>query len=292
MTDYYRVIKDMKIVNTIQAVREQVNAWKQAGLKVALVPTMGNLHAGHMTLLKKANDLADKVIASIFVNPLQFGPFEDYDQYPRTPDSDGKKLSDNGCELLFIPSVEEMYPLGREQATLINVPVISEILCGQDRPGHFTGMATVVSKLLNSVQPDVAIFGQKDFQQLMIIRRMVLDLCMPVEILGAKTNREDDGLAMSSRNQYLSQDERAIAPKLYATLQAAANKLKAGDRNFSAIEDECIAKLSELSLRPSYFEIRQANDLQKPSPDCKDFVIITAAWLGRARLIDNLLVSN
>ena len=280
----------MKTVDTIQAVREQVNAWKQDGLKVAFVPTMGNLHPGHMTLLNKANELADKVVASIFVNPLQFGPFEDYDQYPRTPDSDSKKLSDNGCELLFLPSVEEMYPLGREQATLINVPVISEILCGQDRPGHFTGMATVVSKLLNSVQPDIAIFGQKDFQQLMIIRRMVLDLCMPVEIIGAKTNREDDGLAMSSRNQYLSKQERQTAPLLYANLQVAANKLIEGDRNFSAIEDECIADLSENGFRPSYFEIRQAEDLQKPQVDTKEFVVITASWLGKARLIDNLVL--
>ena len=281
----------MKTVNTIQAVREQVNTWKQSGLKVAFVPTMGNLHAGHITLLKKATKLADKVVASIFVNPLQFGPFEDYDQYPRTLDSDSKKLSNNGCELLFLPSVEEMYPLGREQATLINVPAISDILCGQDRPGHFTGMATVVSKLLNSVQPNLAIFGQKDYQQLMIIRRMVLDLCMPVEILGAKTNREDDGLAMSSRNQYLSQEEREIAPSLYANLQVAANKLKDGDRNYSAIEDECISYLSEAGFRPSYFEIRQASDLQKPLQECKEFVIITAAWLGRARLIDNLVIS-
>jgi len=280
----------MKTVNSIQEVRDQVTEWKQAGLKVAFVPTMGNLHAGHMTLLKKATDLADKVVASIFVNPLQFGPFEDYDQYPRTIEADTKKLIDNGCELLFLPSVEEMYPLGREQATLVNVPVISEILCGQDRPGHFTGMATVVSKLLNSVQPDIAIFGQKDYQQLMIIRRMVLDLCMPVEILGAKTNREDDGLAMSSRNQYLSNADRLTAPALYANLQSAAKKLKEGDRNFAAIEDECITALTDFGFRPSYFEIRRAEDLQKPNSESTEFVIITAAWLGRARLIDNLVV--
>lgn len=280
----------METVNTINDVRHQVSEWKKAGLKVAFVPTMGNLHAGHMTLLKKANDIADKVVASIFVNPLQFGPFEDYDQYPRTPDSDSKKLESNGCELLFLPSVQEMYPLGREQATLINVPVISEILCGQDRPGHFTGMATVVSKLLNSVQPDVAIFGQKDYQQLMIIRRMVLDLCMPVEIVGASTNREDGGLAMSSRNQYLSGEDLKIAPLLYGTLTAIGGQLINNARNFAELESAANTTLTDAGFRPSYFEIRQATDLQKPLPDTKEFVVIAAAWLGRARLIDNLVV--
>lgn len=280
----------METVNTINDVRQQVSEWKKAGLKVAFVPTMGNLHAGHMTLLKKANDIADKVVASIFVNPLQFGPFEDYDQYPRTPASDSEKLESNGCELLFLPSVQEMYPLGREQATLINVPVISEILCGQDRPGHFTGMATVVSKLLNSVQPDVAIFGQKDYQQLMIIRRMVLDLCMPVEIVGASTNREDGGLAMSSRNQYLSEEDLKIAPLLYGTLTAIGGQLINNARNFAELESAAISTLTDAGFRPSYFEIRQATDLQKPLPDTKEFVVIAAAWLGRARLIDNLVV--
>jgi len=192
--------------------------------------------------------------------------------------------------MLFLPSVAEMYPLGREQATLVNVPAISEVLCGKDRPGHFTGMATVVSKLLNSVQPDIAIFGQKDFQQLMIIRRMVLDLCMPMEIVGAPTNREDDGLAMSSRNQYLTSNERAVAPNVYAQLNVAAEKLKEGRRDFEAIEQESMQTLETFDFRPSYFEIRQASDLQRPLPECEEFVILTASWLGRARLIDNLVV--
>ncbi|MBT8142301.1 MAG: pantoate--beta-alanine ligase [Gammaproteobacteria bacterium] len=281
----------MKTVNTIKAVREQVRKWKSQGLRVAFVPTMGNLHAGHMTLLAKANEIADKVVASIFVNPLQFGPFEDYDQYPRTPDADVKKLTANGCELLFLPSVEEMYPLGKELATTIDVPGISDILCGKDRPGHFVGMATVVSKLLNAVQPDVAIFGQKDYQQLMIIRRMVLDLCMPVEIVGAPTNRESGGLAMSSRNQYLSKEELKIAPLLYATLTAVGDKLKLGERDFSALEKAARKTLTDTGFKPSYFEIRKALDLQKPNPDTKSFVVITAAHLGKARLIDNLVVT-
>ena len=278
----------MQIVNTVKEVRDQVNAWKAEGLKVAFVPTMGNLHEGHMTLLDKANQLADRVIASIFVNPLQFGPFEDYEQYPRTPDADATKLKQHNCALLFLPSVQEMYPLGRENATLVNVPVISEVLCGQDRPGHFTGMATVVAKLLNTVNPDIAIFGQKDYQQLMIIRRMVLDLCMPMEIIGAPTNRETDGLAMSSRNQYLNEEERELAPNIYAQLNLAAEKIKAGERDYQTIEKHASKTLQDLGFRPSYFDIREAESLQRPNSETKDFVILTAAWLGRARLIDNL----
>lgn len=280
----------MQIVNKIEEVRKQIDLWKAAGLRIAFVPTMGNLHAGHMTLLQKASSIADKVVASIFVNPLQFGPFEDYEQYPRTLDSDSEKLKKNACELLFLPEAEEMYPLGRELATTIHVPGISEILCGQDRPGHFTGMATVVSKLLNAVQPHVAVFGQKDFQQLMIIRRMVLDLCMPVEIVGAPTNREPGGLAMSSRNQYLTKDDLKIAPLLYATLTAVGTELKNGKRNFSSLEKAALKTLQDTGFRPSYFEIRAAIDLQKPTPECAEFVILTAARLGHARLIDNLIV--
>jgi len=281
----------MQTVNTIKDLRVQVSSWKAEGLKVAFVPTMGNLHEGHMTLLDKANQMADRVVASIFVNPLQFGPFEDYEQYPRTPDADAKQLVAHNCALLFLPTVSEMYPLGREQATLVNVPVISEVLCGKDRPGHFTGMATVVAKLLNSVQPDVAIFGQKDYQQLLIIRRMVMDLCMPMEIVGATTNRETYGLAMSSRNQYLTADERALAPLVYAQLQNAADKLKTGRRDYQEIEHEATQILVENGFRPSYFDIRKASDLQRPAAESTEFVILTAAWLGRARLIDNLIVS-
>jgi len=281
----------MKTVNTVREARSQIDEWKQHGLKIAYVPTMGNLHDGHMTLLTKAHELADKVVASIFVNPLQFGPFEDYEQYPRTLDADSEKLIENDCALLFFPSVEEMYPLGRENASLVNVPSISDVLCGQDRPGHFTGMATIVCKLLNSVQPDIAVFGQKDFQQLMIIRRMVKDLCMPVEIVGAPTNRESGGLAMSSRNQYLKPEEKKVAPLLYATLSAIGIQLIEGNRNYAELEEAGLKTLTEAGFRPSYFEIRQATDLQKPHSDTNDFVVIAAAWLGKARLIDNLVVN-
>ena len=212
----------METVTTIAAVRERVRDWRREDRRVAFVPTMGNLHPGHVSLIEAARRRGERFVASIFVNPMQFGPNEDFAHYPRTPQQDARMLAAAGCNLMFMPEVNEIYPHGAERATRVEVPGLSRILDGEFRPGHFEGVSTVVAKLFHIVEPDVAVFGEKDFQQLTIIRRMVADLCMPVEIVAAPTVRDSDGLAMSSRNQYLTADERALAPKIYATLQAAA----------------------------------------------------------------------
>ncbi len=280
----------MQTVDTRSALRDQVAQWRLSGETLAFVPTMGNLHAGHLTLLAKAREVADRVVASIFVNPLQFGPFEDYDQYPRTPDSDERMLTEMGVDLLFAPRVKEMYPLGREQGTKVEVPGISDILCGMQRPGHFVGVATVVAKLFNLVQPDYAIFGEKDFQQLVVIRRMTLDLCLPVKVLGAPTHREADGLAMSSRNQYLTPQERAVAPTLHQTISDVARDIREGRSDFADLCDWAAARLAESGFRPHYVEVRDADDLGKAHSDSEELVVLAAAQLGRARLIDNVRV--
>ena len=210
-------------------------AWRRGGERVAFVPTMGNLHAGHGSLVGRAAELADRVIVSIFVNPLQFGPNEDFAAYPRTPDEDRRVLESLNVDLLFAPEVADIYPRGQESTARVHVPVVEDILCGAFRPGHFMGVATVVTKLLNIVQPDVALFGEKDYQQLMIIRRAAVDLCMPVEIVGAPTTREPDGLAMSSRNRYLSAEERAVAPAIYAELERARKAIESGSNDFAAL---------------------------------------------------------
>ena len=217
----------MEIVTTIAAVRERVAAWRGRGERVAFVPTMGNLHAGHISLIELARRHGERFVASIFVNPLQFGPNEDFNHYPRTPDRDARMLEEAGCDLMFQPDVGEMYPSSPQIATRVEVPGLSDILCGEFRPGHFAGVATVVAKLFSIVQPDVAVFGEKDFQQLTVIRRMAADLCLPVEIVGAPTMREADGLAMSSRNQYLTDEERRIAPRIHAQLQRFGQRLGA-----------------------------------------------------------------
>ena len=219
----------METVTTIAAVRERVRAWRREGLRVAFVPTMGNLHPGHVSLIEAARAHGERFVASIFVNPMQFGPNEDFAHYPRTPHEDEHMLAAAGCDLMFMPEVAEIYPNGSERATRVEVPGLSRVLEGEFRPGHFEGVSTVVAKLFHIVDPDVAVFGEKDFQQLAVIRRMVAELCMPVEIVGAPTVRDGDGLAMSSRNQYLTAAERALAPRIYAALQAAAARLRAGD---------------------------------------------------------------
>ncbi|WP_462322532.1 pantoate--beta-alanine ligase, partial [Halochromatium sp.] len=220
----------MQRIDYLQPLRRQRAEWRQAGLSVALVPTMGNLHAGHLSLIRLASERADRVVATVFVNPLQFGAGEDFDAYPRTLEHDSDMLRDAGCDLLFAPSELEVYPRGRDRQTFIEVPGLSDLLCGASRPGHFRGVATVVAKLFNMVQPELAIFGEKDFQQLLVIRRMVEDLNLPVEVVGAPIVRERDGLAMSSRNAYLSAAERAIAPRLQACLAEAVARLRAGAR--------------------------------------------------------------
>jgi pantoate--beta-alanine ligase len=277
----------METVTTIAAVRERVRGWRQEGLRVAFVPTMGNLHAGHLSLIEAAHRHGDRFIASLFVNPMQFGPNEDFAHYPRTPDKDAGMLADAGCSLLFMPDAEEIYPHGSQRSTQVAVPELSKILCGEFRPGHFEGVATVVAKLFNIVAPDTAVFGEKDYQQLTIIRRLAADLCMPVEIVGAPTVREPDGLAMSSRNQYLTTEERKIAPRIHQALKHAVNRLQTGERDFGAIEREGIQTLAGEGFRPDYFTIRDV-ELGLPAAQSSELVVLTAARLGKARLIDNL----
>ena len=282
----------MDTVITIAAVREHVRAWHKEGLRVAFVPTMGNLHPGHVSLIDAARRHGDRFVASIFVNPMQFGPNEDFAHYPRTPTQDERMLAAAGCNLMFMPDVAEIYPNGSERATRIDVPGLSRVLCGEFRPGHFEGVATVVAKLFHIVEPDVAVFGEKDFQQLTVIRRMVADLCIPVKIIGAPTVRDADGLAMSSRNQYLTAQERTIAPRIYEILTAVAKRLQAGDSEFASMERSGVKMLEAGGFRPDYFAIRAAQDLGAPRPDTRHLVVLAAARLGKARLIDNIQVDR
>ena len=277
----------MEICTNIADVRARLSAWRARGERIAFVPTMGNLHAGHVSLIELARQHGQRFVASIFVNPMQFGPNEDFNHYPRTPDRDASLLRQAGCDLMFTPDVNEMYPYGAANATRVEVPRLSQILCGEFRPGHFEGVATVVAKLFAIVAPDVAIFGEKDFQQLTVIRRMTADLCLPIEIIGAATVREVDGLAMSSRNQYLSAEERALAPKLHACLRLTADLIGAGGRDYGQLQQRCVETLSQNGFRVDYFQVRRASDLQTPLPEDRDLVILVAARLGRARLIDN-----
>lgn len=277
-------------VESIQELRAIVQAWRRAGDRTAFVPTMGNLHAGHIELVRQARGLADRVVVSIFVNPLQFGVNEDFASYPRTLDEDRQQLGQVGTDLVFIPAVATVYPDGQEVQTRVLVPGLSGILCGASRPGHFEGVATVVCKLFNLVQPDLAVFGEKDFQQLSIIRRMVRDLCLPIEILGVPTVREVDGLAMSSRNGYLTPSERRQAPALYRVLRGLAEHVRAGDRGFPRLEREGIEALTAEGFRPDYLSLRRIEDLQPPGVDDQRLILLAAAFLGRTRLIDNLRV--
>jgi pantoate--beta-alanine ligase len=282
----------METVTTISAVRERVHAWRSAGQRVVFVPTMGNLHAGHVSLIEAARRHGERFVASIFVNPMQFGPNEDFAHYPRTPRDDEQMLAAAGCDLMFMPDVAEIYPHGSERATRVEVPGLSRILEGEFRPGHMEGVSTVVAKLFHIVEPDVAIFGEKDFQQLTVIRRMVAELCMRVEIVGAPTLRDTDGLALSSRNQYLTAAERKLAPAIHATLEAAAARVRGGDVDFASIERFGYGALEAAGLRPDYFSVRRADDLGAPGPGTRALVVLAAARLGRARLIDNVQVAR
>jgi pantoate--beta-alanine ligase len=279
----------MNIVEQLNDLRTQVRAWRAAGERVGFVPTMGNLHDGHITLVREALQRVPRVVVSIFVNPLQFGPNEDLAAYPRTPEQDQARLAEAGCHLLFAPSVATMYPNGQAVQTRVEVPGLSDILCGASRPGHFIGVATVVCKLFNMVQPDLALFGEKDFQQLLVIQRMVADLAMPVEVSGVPIVRESDGLAMSSRNGYLSVGERAQAPSLYRALTAAAQPLVAG-RPLTEVEVQTAAAITAAGLKPDYVRICRTPDLGEPTANDRELVILAAAYLGRTRLIDNLRV--
>jgi pantoate--beta-alanine ligase len=280
----------MIIIDKTPTLKRELKSLRASGKRIALVPTMGNLHAGHASLIDKAKLLADVVVVSVFVNPLQFGPNEDYAQYPRTPAEDEALLSKHGAHIIFRPPVSDIYPRGQEASVIVHVPGLSEVLCGEFRPGHFDGVATVVTKLLGLVQPDVAIFGEKDFQQLTIIRQTVADLAIAVEIQGAPTVREADGLAMSSRNRYLGVDERAAAPQIFRSLSRARDALAAGERDFGAIEKTGLDELKQVGFRPDYFAVRDAKSLMAPGPQTTHFVVLTAARIGKARLIDNVQV--
>lgn len=278
----------MNTVKTVRELRAAVARARSEGKRIGLVPTMGNLHSGHTALVTKAAQRVDFVVASIFVNPLQFGAGEDLDKYPRTLAADQEKLLQAGCHLLFAPNVEEVYPEGMSGQTRVSVPQLSEGLCGASRPGHFEGVATVVCKLFNMVQPDLAVFGQKDFQQLAVIRALVQDLNMPIQIIGEPTVRAADGLALSSRNGYLDEQQRAIAPALYRSLSQIAQAIEQGERDYPKLLGEQRQQLEAAGLRPDYLEIRHATNLRPATADDRDLVILAAAYLGATRLIDNL----
>ncbi|WP_068828224.1 pantoate--beta-alanine ligase [Pseudomonas sp. BMS12] len=278
----------MNTVKTVLDLRAAVARARSEGKRIAFVPTMGNLHAGHIALVEKARQRADFVVASIFVNPLQFGPQEDLASYPRTLTADQEKLLGAGCHLLFHPDVEEMYPHGMDGQTRVSVRGVSEGLCGGSRPGHFDGVATVVTKLFNMVQPDIAVFGEKDFQQLAVIRTLVRDLNLPIQIVGEPTARAEDGLALSSRNGYLDETQRATAPVLYRTLTQLAEAIRGGERDYPRLLEQGKSTLEAAGLRPDYLEVRDSNDLRPATEATRQLVILVAAFLGKTRLIDNL----
>lgn len=282
----------MQIVADIPALRQEINGWRRAGERIAFVPTMGNLHDGHLSLVKQARERGDRVVSSIFVNPMQFNCADDYGRYPRTFEEDAAQLEKMEVDLLFAPAAEAVYPNGMELAARVEVPGISETLEGEHRPGHFTGVATVVTKLFNLVQPDLAVFGEKDYQQLLLIQHMVADLDQPVEIIGAATAREPNGLAMSSRNNYLTAEERELGGTLYSELCRLIDHLLEGERNFLMLERDAAAALNHAGFVTEYIAVRRMSDLQTPHRDdrAEDLLVLAAAQLGRARLIDNLQV--
>ena len=278
----------MNTVKTVRELRAALARARSEGKRIALVPTMGNLHAGHAALVTKAGQRADFVVASIFVNPLQFGPSEDLEKYPRTLAADQEKLLSAGCHLLFAPTVEEMYPDGMDGQTRLHVTGVSEGLCGGSRPGHFDGVATVVCKLFNMVQPDMALFGEKDFQQLAVIRKLVRDLNLPIQIFAEPTVRAEDGLALSSRNGYLTDEQRAVAPVLQRTLRQLAERIRQGERDFPALLAEGSRQIEAAGLRIDYLEARESAGLRPATAEDHQLVILVAAFLGTTRLIDNL----
>lgn len=280
----------MLIIETLPLLRQQIRRLRMEGKRVALVPTMGNLHDGHMKLVDEAKARADVVVVSIFVNPMQFDRPEDLARYPRTLQEDCEKLNKRKVDLVFAPSVKEIYPNGTETHTYVDVPGLSTMLEGASRPGHFRGVSTIVSKLFNLVQPDIACFGEKDFQQLALIRKMVADMGFDIEIVGVPIMRAKDGLALSSRNGYLTAEQRKIAPGLYKVLSSIADKLQAGERDLDEIIAIAGQELNEKGFRSDDIQIRDADTLLEVSENSKRTVILVAAWLGDARLIDNKLV--
>ncbi|PCJ45426.1 MAG: pantoate--beta-alanine ligase [Moraxellaceae bacterium] len=278
----------MQTVNTIQALRSAIAEQKRAGKTVGFVPTMGNLHEGHISLLHEGHKHADFMVSSIFVNPTQFGAGEDFSSYPRTLEADSEKLAAAGCHLLFAPSAEEMYPAETSGWATVQVHDITENHCGADRPGHFDGVSTVVCKLFNIVTPDIALFGKKDFQQLAVIRRMTTALCFATRIIGVETVREKSGLAMSSRNGYLTQEEKSKASLLYQQLRIAKEKITLGEKNFAQITKDAREALTQGGFGAGYFNICNAENLQPATANDIHFVILATAQMGGARLIDNI----
>ncbi len=282
----------MRTVHTIKELRAVIRSYRNQGKRIGLVPTMGNLHEGHLALVRRAREAADVVVTSIFVNPMQFGASEDLDTYPRTLSEDQRKLEEEGNTLLFAPSAEEVYPGGLARQTQVVVPEVSEGHCGANRPGHFEGVATVVTMLFNMVQPDLAVFGEKDYQQLAVIRKLTRDLFLPVDVIGAPTVREDDGLAKSSRNGYLSPEERRKAPAIHRILTETAAALTAGSNDFAALEASARETLVAEGFRPDYFNIVDSVTLKPASPGDHQLTILVAAFLGTTRLIDNLSITR
>lgn len=282
----------MRTYDSSAPLQAALHAARQQGQTIAFVPTMGNLHEGHLDLVRKARSLCDVVVVSIFVNPLQFGPSEDLDAYPRTMAADKEKLFAEGTHMLYAPGVEEIYPEGMENHTQVQVPDLSETLCGSSRPGHFNGVTTVVTKLFNIVQPDIAVFGEKDYQQLSIVRKMVKDLCMPIRVVGVATARDEDGLAKSSRNGYLSEEQRRIAPVLHQTLVSCRDAIACGFDNFLQLESHARMKLLQAGFEPDYFAIRDARTLRAVTDETEEIAILTAARLGATRLIDNVRLAT
>jgi len=286
--------KEPFVVSTERDARRRVLEWQAERQTVALVPTMGNLHRGHISLVEKVQQLADRVVCSIFVNPTQFGPGEDFDAYPRTLQEDERKLAALGIDLVFAPTVNEIYPFGDESPVTVTVPGLSDGLCGASRPGHFTGVTTVVCRLLNIIRPDFAVFGEKDYQQLLVLSRMVEDLRLPVEVIRAPIVRDSDGLALSSRNRYLTAEQRQIAPTLNRTLWTLVEAIQAGRTDYPALEAQGRSLLEAVGFKPDYLEIRTAADIKRPTlalpPD--ELIVLAAAWLGETRLLDNVQVAH
>jgi len=280
----------MNTVHTISELKEIISAWRTQGLKIGFVPTMGGLHKGHLSLVETARKHCDKVVASIYVNPLQFSPEEDFDTYPRDLKSDSKKLDSVKTDLIFAPSTEELYPDGVPIKSKVEVPELAKRLCGISRPHFFGGVCTAVAKLFNIVQADVAVFGEKDYQQLLNIRRMVKDLNFPIEVIGSPTVREANQLAMSSRNAYLTDEERRQSATLYQTMEAVAEKIRHGSKNYSQLIQDAIESLHESGFIPDYFEICNNDDLKPATENDTNIRIFVAAYLGKARLIDNIRI--
>ena len=281
----------MEQASSVTELRQYVRHWKDHEQSIAFIPTMGNLHAGHLSLIEKGQSLCDRSICSIFVNPMQFGPNEDWDHYPRTLERDIELLEGVGCDLVYLPTASELYPEGLDRISHVDVTDLTDRYEGAHRPGHFTGVATVVLKLFNIVNPDVSVFGKKDYQQYRVIMKMVEDFNIDVRIVGQETTRDESGLATSSRNQYLNTEQTDTAARIYQTLQQAAERIEAGERNFAEIENQAIATLNDAGFKTDYFAVCNAETLLPANEEDRDLVILVTAALGQTRLLDNIEIS-